>query len=337
MKYSGSIIIVILLLSCVVFAQETAAPDTVKTAAGIRIETEVDKAEVYIGDLISYRVAVIYDTALNVTPPPIGANLGSFDVKDYSAEEEQTLPDGTNKIETTFELTTFTTGDYIIPPIPVEFMTPDSAKKILLSEPVPIKVKSLLAESADTADIREIKGPIEFESVWPWWYYALAGVLLVVIAYFIYSFYRKKEEKPKQMPLDTRDPWEIAFEKLAYLREKNYIKANEYKAFYIELTEIVRDYLGRMYHIPVLDMTTFEFLTTIRQQDIDEPMFSRLKKFLEYADLVKFAKLIPEEGKMQRDFEEAREMVGDIRDAEKAKLPTEPNLERAGSAEDSNV
>jgi hypothetical protein len=294
--------------------------DTVTSAPGITIETAVDRAEIYIGDLIKYRLTIIHDSNIILTPPPIGANLGAFDVKDYQTDETAKLEDGRIKIESRFTLTTFTTGDYIIPPIPIKFMLRDSTVKYLVSEPTPIKVKSLLAESADTADIRDIKGPIDFKAGRELYYYLGAGLLVAIgIASYLYWKYGKSKMQISE-PVDLRKPWEIAFEALAILKEKNYPTDGQTKQFYIELTEIIRAYLGRIYVIPALDMTTEEFLGCIIEKDISEELYGRLKLFLNYSDLVKFAKLTPEAMKINSDFEEAVTIVETIRQTEMTKI-----------------
>jgi hypothetical protein len=312
--------IILLVVSSVGWAQDV--PDTVQSAPGIVIESSVDKAEIYIGDLINYRLTITYDSGITLMPPPIGANLGAFDVKDYQMDEQQRLDDGSIKIESRFVLTTFTTGDYIIPPIPVEYTLPDSTAKILISEPVPIRVKSLLADNADSADIRDLKGLIEFKPKISFWYYMAGGVLLlVIVAILVWWKIRRGRERPTG-PIDTRKPWEIASERLAVLKEKNYFASGEFKQFYIELTDIIREFLQRVYEIPVLDMTTYEFLTAIIQHDIEEQLYNRLKQFLEFADLVKFAKLIPELEKVNSDFDEAVMIVDYIRQNEINRLST---------------
>ncbi len=296
------------------------SPDTVSSAPGITIETAVDKSEIYIGDLVNYRLTIIHDSSITLTPPPIGANLGAFDVKDYQTDESTKLKDGRIKIESRFVLTTFTTGDYIIPPIPVKFTLPDSTTKYLISEPTPIKVKSLLAESADSTNIRDIKGPIEFKTSKAIYYY-LGGLAVVILAIAGYFYWRaKKRGMLSGEPIDLRKPWEIAYEELALLKVKNYLSEGNFKQFYVELTEIVRAYLGRIYGIPVLDMTTEEFLDCIAEGDITEELFNRLKEFLNFADLVKFAKLVPEPEKIEVDFGEAAGIIEYVRQAEMARI-----------------
>jgi hypothetical protein len=308
-------------LSMTVLGAEKAVPDTVKSAPGITVETAVDRSEIYIGDLINYRLTIIHDSNIVLTPPPIGANLGAFDVKDYQTDESTRLKDGRIKVESRFSLTTFTTGDYIIPPIPVEFRLPDSTVKYLISEPTPIRVKSLLAESSDTADIRDIKGPIEFKTSYALYYYfGAAFLVLAAVAAYIYWRIRRKRMQQGE-PVDLRKPWEIAFEELALLKEKNYLSDGQFKQFYVELTEIIRAYLGRIYTIPVLDMTTEEFLVVIMEEEIEEQFLGRLKSFLNFADLVKFAKLIPETNKVMLDYDEAVNIVEYIRQVETSRVP----------------
>lgn len=301
-------------------AQEQKIADTVRSAPEISIETQVDRAEIYIGDLINYRLTIIHDSDILLTPPPIGANLGAFDVKDYSVEDEVRLDDGRLKSESRFLLTTFTTGDYIIPPIPVEYTLPDSTVRILISEPVPIKVKSLLAEAADTADIRDLKAPIGFRSGIPKWYFILGGAIVLIGGGILIWWWRRRRLMAPAEPVDLRKPWEIAFEALAVLKEKDYPVSGELKQFYVELTEIVRAYLQRIFGLPVLDMTTYEFLTAILQKDIGGELYNILKGFLEFADLVKFAKLIPDLKKVEADFEQAVDIVERIREIEMSKI-----------------
>ncbi len=316
-RYLYISLIVLFLIPVIGWSHDTSmTTDTVKSAPGIEIESAVDKAEIYIGDLINYRLTIVHDSDIILTPPPIGANLGAFDVKDYQTDEEKHLKDGRIKIESRFTLTTFTTGDYIIPPIPVEYMLPDSTKKILISEPVPIRVKSLLAEDVDTADIRDIKAPIEFKPKIPLWYYFAGALLLIaVIAVLVWWKIRRGKRKPAE-PVDLRPPWEIASERLAVLKEKNYLASGEFKLYYIELSETIRAFLQRIYGMPVLDMTTYEFLTAVIEKDIEEQLYNRLKQFLEFADLVKFAKLVPELEKVNNDFDEAVSMIDYIRQIE---------------------
>ena len=177
------------------FAQESGpVADTVSALPGVEVRTSVDPPSAYIGDPISYVVTITYDSTYELIPPPLGANLGAFDVKDYNADYDSALADGRRLNETRFVLTTFTTGDYVIPPVPITFKRSDGSQSIFLSEPVPITIISLLANVTDTPDIRPLKPLVVVASpTWYWW--AAAGGALILIAVVLFLLLKKKERK----------------------------------------------------------------------------------------------------------------------------------------------
>ena len=287
--------------------------DTVESLKGIEIETSVDRAEVYIGDLIIYQLTIIHDSTIELIPPPLGANLGAFDVKDYESDIRSDLADGRIKSTSMFVLSTFTTGDYVIPPIPVMFNMPDSSRKVILSQAVPIKVNSLLAAGADSADIRPLKAPYEFQrGLRPYYFWGgLVALVLIVGGILLWLKFRKR--KRAAAPLDLRPAWEIEFERLALLKQQRLVAEGKYKQYYIELTEIARGYLGRMYDINVLDMTTEEFLLLFKERQSSPGLHEDIGRFLRHADLVKFAKFIPERERTESDFDYVHTMVEQVR------------------------
>ncbi|MFH1373017.1 MAG: hypothetical protein ABII79_04400 [bacterium] len=302
---------VILVFTITAGAQDTA--DTVTSLPGIEIQTSVDRADVYIGDLITYRLTAIHDSTVELVPPPLGANLGAFDVKDYRSDIRSTLPDGRLQNINEFVLSTFTTGDYVIPPIPVMFILPDSSRKVVLSEGVPIKVNSLLADGTDSADIKPLKPPYVFARGLTWYYIWGGLALVVLIAVASLLWWRRRRRPHTEAPVDLRPPWEIAFELLALLKQKSLVADGAFKQYYIELTELARDFLGQIYEINVLDMTTEEFLFRFTQEQPAPDLHEDISRFLHHADLVKFARLIPPAERADSDFEYVHGMVERLR------------------------
>lgn len=291
----------------------SAQVDTVSNLPGITVETSVDRADMYIGDIITYTLTITYDSTYELVPPPLGANLGAFDVRDYKTDMITRLPDGRIKSVNIFKLSTFTTGDYVIPPIPVLFNLPDSTKKVVLSEGVPIKVKSLLGSESDSTDIRPLKPPYEFVRDYTM-YYVYGGLALLVIlvaAFLLWRRFRRKEVVAK--PVDRRPPWEIAFERLAVLQQQNLVDKALYKQYYIELTELTREYLGKMYERDVMEMTTEELLEAFREVELPNGAFDTVVTFFEHADLVKFAKYEPERERALADFDVVHGLIDSVR------------------------
>lgn len=304
-------------LAAVTRAQTTAEPDTVGSLPGIEINTSVDLAEVYIGDLITYTVTIEYDSTYQLIPPPLGANLGAFDVKDYEPDVETRLQGGRLQSRTTFVLSTFTTGDYTIPPLPVMFMLPDSSRQVLLAEAVPIKVLSLLENAGDSVDIKSLKAQYEFPRDYTP-YYLWGGLGLFVVALALAGWLWRRRRKQAAEQVDLRPPWEIAFERLAYLKE-NYLSDDStvadqrLKEYYVELTEISRIYLGRMFEANVPEMTTEQFLEVFSEKELPEDLFDRLADFYRHADQVKFARYRPADGRPITDFSFAHDCVEILR------------------------
>lgn len=310
--------------------------DTVSQLSGISIETSVDKADIYIGDLITYKITIVYDSAYELIPPPLGANLGSFDVKDYDSDNITKLDDGKMQSVSTFILSTFTTGDYVIPPIPVLFNLPDGSRKALLSESIPIAVNSLLGTDADTTDVRPNKAQHEFiRDMTPYYIWGGSGlVLLAVLLLILLKWLRRKKEIEE--PVDNRPPWEIAFEKLAFLNQKDLLSQNLFKLYYLELTEILREYYGKIFILNVLDMTTEEFLTSFKDKKLPENIFHNTRTLLTHADLVKFAKLIPQNERVGDDFKLVHDMIETVREDYERRKQLEVSLKKNNYPPDSN-
>lgn len=305
-----ALILSVPILTSRVFGQQ---PDTVTSLPGIHIETSVDLAEAYIGDLITYKVVIEYDSAYELIPPPLGANLGAFDVKDYQPDVASTLEGGRLRSENTFVLSTFTTGDYIIPPVPVAFKARDGQIKLLLSEPVPIKIKSLLLNSDDSAvDIRPLKAQAEFPQDKSLTYWIVGGgILLLGIGAFLW--WRLRKRKLTGEPVDTREPWEIASDRLVRLSQRDLIANGKEKEYYGELSEVVRWYLGRMYERDILEMTTEETLEVLREIDLPGTIYVDVSAFLKHADLVKFAEYKPVERQAQSDLDFVHRLIEVVR------------------------
>ncbi|MEA3297710.1 MAG: hypothetical protein U9R56_07595 [candidate division Zixibacteria bacterium] len=314
-----------------------------KSLSGIEVKTSVDRADMLIGDLINYKLTIIYDSTYELVPPPLGANLGAFDVKDFKPDMVSQLPDGRMKSETDFILSTFTTGEYIIPPVPIIFSLPDGSRKLILSESVPIKVNSLLENEGDSVDIRGLKDPYEFERDLTAYYIWGSLILVVLVVAGMMLWRRLKKKKGDMSQVDLRPPWEIAFEKLAVLKEKKLIESGQFKLYYFELTEIIRYYLGRMYDVDAMEMTTEEFLERFSEIALPADLYNGSRTFFYHADLVKFAKYVPESSRTEEDYNLVHDMLESVRSdcerkrqAESAHVPSgNPDAVMTGSADKS--
>ena len=85
-------------------------------------------------------------------------------------------------------------------------------------------------------------------------------------------------------------PIERAWVELDRLLKKGLPGRGRYKDFYVELTMVVRRYVQRKYGIRAPHLTTEEFFAELARTEHQTAEQTRgLRKFLESADMVKFA------------------------------------------------
>ena len=129
------------------------------------------------------------------------------------------------------------------------------------------------------------------------WIALVVLLLLGLLVYFI--FFRKKKEVVEKVVIPLIPAYEEAIEKLQQLDEKLLWQNNKVKEYYSELTEIVRNYIGRDIEIPTFEQTSNEIIELIEAQNtkkklgLSKETIATINSLLRNADLVKFAKSKP--------------------------------------------
>ena len=118
-----------------------------------------------------------------------------------------------------------------------------------------------------------------------WVALAVLVVLVILVGLVWLARYVARRVKEHRM-----SPIERAWVELDRLLKKGLPGRGRYKDFYVELTMVVRRYVQRKYGIKAPHLTTEEFFAELQNsntQTLDNS--NTLRKFLESADLVKFA------------------------------------------------
>ncbi len=292
----------------------------------ISVESKLDKQSVTIGDRVKYTVIITADTTLIVDSLAVGSNLGAFEIKDYTPRESQ-IVDGLHVYKESYDITTFTTGDYEIPSLTITYRNAAGEEKSIKTDPLQLTVKSLLT-GEEGEDIRPLRGPVEIESPFPIWL-VLGGVALLAAAVVFFILYRRAKAPIDlgREPVDTRLPWEVALAELEGLKRSELLEHGKFREFYFRVSEIFRGYLERRYGIAALERTSFEIINEFRALSLESQEEKYIQKLLDESDLVKFAKFPPTTDGALAHFEETKQFVMNTRS-----LPftSQPNGKQAG-------
>ena len=208
------------------------------------------------------------------------------------------------------------TGTFEIKDISYRFTNNDllriyfSGNSLILNISAPGDLEEMPADSIEIAPIKNIfPEPRIFADYLPYIYVILSLLLIVLLIYFLRRL--NKEKKIEVPPEILRSPHEIAFEQLDALEKERLWENNKIKAFQSRLTHIIREYLENRYQIRALELTTEEIGEQLKEKDFEIKWKENLKRILQIADLVKFARATPPVEINQQFFEEAKAFIYD--------------------------
>jgi hypothetical protein len=273
----------------------------------ISVNSSVETQQAYIGDLLNYRIEITADTTVAVDSVPVRDELGPFSVRSHDYQIDSTSP-GVLKHIIDLVIVPFETGELWIPSVSISATYGDTNSIELATDSIAISVLSL-AEGDSLADIKGLKPPVTFGTKFPWGYVILAAVLVAAVVYLVMRRRKRVELESESEPVDTRPPWEIAASELKKLRESDLIENGQFKVYYFTLTDIIKAYLEPRYGIDALERTTYELRSELKRISLDEQHYGLLFDLLDSADLVKFAKHIPDGHQVDEDFQRAWRFV----------------------------
>lgn len=237
--------------------------------------------------------------------------LGESKVRNQSPKDEITGPSVTKY----YRLTSFQPGNVSISPYSVYLASGDS----LVSNMAFIKVLPVeIDTSKGIVDIKNIYIPtynfndyVNLTLIWLKNNWYVPTILLATLIYLFYRRIKRKNELKKQLekPVVLIPPHIEAIQRLEKLRGEGLLEKGLNKLFYIELSDIIRNYIERRFNVPALEQTTEEILHFLRLSDLEKNNREQLSFILYLADLVKFAKHQPAQQENSIAFEKAYEFI----------------------------
>ncbi|GAB5564823.1 MAG: hypothetical protein Wins2KO_18860 [Winogradskyella sp.] len=287
-----------------------------------QVTSEVDTTKIRIGEQINYKINVETDTT-NLVVFPEGQTFMPLEAVE-ALKIDTTKKESKFVLSRIYKLTQFDSGAYTIP-----------RQKIIIGEK-PFYTDSLGVEvntiKVDTTKqkLYDIKPIIEVDkSSSNWWKWLLLILAIIgIIGFLLYWFIWRKKPLTEEEEIALLPPYERAKISLKKLDESQYLIRSEVKEYYSELTQIIRSYLDEKVYERSLESTTDELIERLQllkegnQVPLTKDTIKNLESILKRADLVKFAKSLPETGLIVMD----RATIEKELDNVKASLP-EPSEE----------
>lgn len=301
----------ILLLSLLVFTGADVSARSIKAA--------VDSSQITMG----YQTAIRFEIVDNAgSPAEIVVDKSQLppevELIDWVYGDTADLGNGLVEMKRALVIQSFDSGVYTIPPF-LMVAGPDT----LRTQPITLKVNPV--DVSDMDDINPIAPAMDFESKWfdflpdwltDYWQWMLAALLLIAAGVCAYLIFTKKVDVPLLPKKKPVPPYDLAMQRLDLLREQNLWQTGQEKEYYTRLIDILRDYLQGRFGINAMEMTSRQITNVLHENESTRMPNERMKRILEIADFVKFAKVRPLPDDNVRSLAEAVRFVEETKPVE---------------------
>lgn len=285
----------ILITSSILSVSAVASPVTVKA--------KLDSVNLLMGRLTTLNVEVVQNEGVkghfeifnNNSAGYVGVCGDSVELRTSYRSDTVKLGSGRIQINYQIPVQAFDSGSYRLPEL-VYVAGQDTA----LSNRVSLKVNPVVASVdepiAGFAPVADPEGKSVFDNVPDWLYYYWWVILLaiILIVLFVWSYLRYKNGQV--LPVLQRpepSPYEKAMSRLTALKERKLWEHGLEKEYFTELTDILRSYLDARFGINAMEMTSRQIMDSLKGNPLVKEKRDYMRRILDIADFVKFAKVRP--------------------------------------------
>lgn len=270
----------------------------------------------YVGDAIPVNLIVEGVSGIEYSLPELGSKeLGGLELAAKDQVKKEAVKGGW-KHTAIYRLIGWRAGDYQITGLTINYQDRNGNQGSVALKELSIKITSLLPANLTEEEIladglKSPKKPVGLPPRYQYFWLLCGGLVLLGIIYLLFKYikenYRSKVAAGTEPDAVKLEPAHlIALRRLDGLKQEHLLEAGEYKLFYDRLSEILREYMENRFQFRALEMTTEEFLSNLGNKDfLNLTQKKAVAEFLQYSDLVKFAKHRP----LKEDGERALEII----------------------------
>lgn len=280
-----------------------------------RISGRFEPDSIGIGDRFTYSIEVEKDLVQTVIFPNFAASAGEqFElIEDVPVDTLER--DGRRlKLRKSFRLAAFQEGVQRILP-QVMYADKNIIDTLYGEDTLSLLVTTFEIDSTSHSifDIKPQKTlPFRFGEISGYLMWSL--VALVVLAIGLYVAYRIMRHYGKSLsdifhPAPPMPPHEEAFRALERLYVLRLCQHDKHKLYYSTLTDILRRYIAARLEVGAMEMTSDEIIAAMRDVELPKKAAMDMADVLRAADLVKFAKAIPESDENEAAYQAVWDFV----------------------------
>lgn len=258
----------------------------------ITVNARLDSTVLWIGNQAHLTFEISQQPNQKVRVPIFTDSIiGGLDLVEPVKIDTLKSQDGHIIVEQHYLVTAFKDSLLYIPPFPF-VINGDTvwSKSLSLKVVQPFKIDTA---SNTIADIKPV-----FEPKFNWWNLVFIILLVLVIhgililLFVLYQKYFKKMPVLDQKEMNLMLPsYVVALNQLDKIKQEKPWQQGRSKEYHTELTDILREYIERVFNVNSMEMTSEEILDQLRNLRMEQKeAYSGLRQILQLADLVKFAK-----------------------------------------------
>lgn len=291
----------------------------VPTQAQVKVEAKLDTAQILIGEQVQLQVIVTADKSRKIAFPEYAAQQqmtpGVEVISNGAIDTTQTADGKQVQLNRRYVVTSFDSAVYALRPSVVV-----NGDTVAARNEVKLRVNTV---AVDTTNYDKFYGPHDVVNATFEWNALLlwpAVVLLLLLIAIIVLLVKLSDRKPKTKKVVI--PPKVAPHKqaLAYIENIKTLPRNDKettKAYYMKLTDMLRNYIRERFGINALEMTSQEIVEALSQKG-NAAALQELREVFETADLVKFAKHETSLSEADRNMLQAIDFVNQTKAEEQA-------------------
>ena len=305
---------------------------TAKTANAPVVHARFEPDSVGIGDAFLLKVEIDKDIIQQIGFPQFDNNKLGDVVEILEENGCDTLKKEGRRVtlEKSYKLITFDEGIYNMGCFPMLYIDKNIVDTLYSRDSLQLFVGTYQIDTT-TQTIYDILPPMET----PFRPGEISGYILwgllgaAVLGVLIWLLIKYRRRLPGLGPKPKDPPHVIAIKALETLHNQKIWQNNKHKLYYTRLTDILREYLVGRFGVRAMEMTSDEIMDAVRELDLPAKSASDLENILRTADLVKFAKHVPEAEENENSYLNAYYFVEETKEAtetaiESPDTPMEP-------------